>query len=564
MVTPAPSAPAAPVATAPVATAPVATPVMQFMQQPMLVIPGPPASSQTLSTKPVARNLDAYSDSEVDYLLTSMTAFAANKELADGRIAELESGTADTASFGFFPPMAEDGSSLPKVELATLKLLDNLMREKTYAEKTVEDLEAQRDLDMEAASELRKQLAVAEAAVKRDQSVNEGLTQRVEADGKTIAELRGQLSSAGVVGRRAEEDRERAEVALARASSEVSKLRADQAEADKGVTDASRQLAAAEGEKEEMRRLLLDARDAYATSLSEVADLKQKLSENHSFLIAKNRERDAEFDGLKSQLSVALATVTDLQRRLQEVGGTGAEVAELKRQLAEVSFAKAAGERQNAQLQSGINFAEDEAARLRGQLTEAHRASSVLEDRLLAAEHTMVRPSAVKAKQDKLDAAERTVVELQALLHVQQAEIARLKEQGAVEGDRIPPPPPPPNTVNTAEINKLNKEIETLKSRKASLESQSRIDYDTIATLRNTIESFRAQQAQSKQDEDEVDKKRVLDLKVINDNLLKFALDGAFQEDLKRPLVMVALNCWGGTGSSIPEDQLEAARSDPG
>ena len=52
---------------------------------------------------------------------------------------------------------------------------------------------------------------------------------------------------------------------------------------------------------------------------------------------------------------------------------------------------------------------------------------------------------------------------------------------------------------------------------------------------------------------DDIDRKRVQDLKTVNDTLLRFALDGKLQEDLKRPLVIVALNCWGGTGSSIPE-----------
>ncbi len=524
-------------------------------------LPPLPLASRSHSPQPVARNLGAYSDSEVDYLLTSMTAFAANKELSDGRIAELETGAGDT-SFGFFPPMADDGSSLPKVELATLKLLDQVMREKAYAEGMVGDLEAQRDLDMDATRELRKQLAAAEASKVSEGAVSEGLKQRAEADDKTIEDLRNQLSSMALLRKRADEDRERSEAALARVSSELAKLRADQAETDKGKTDSCRLLGAANAEKEEMQLLLLEARDAYATSLSDVADLKQQLSDNHSTVTAKNREKDAEIDALKAQLSNAQATVSEQQRRLQEVGGTAGEVAELKSQLAEASFGKAAGERQIAQLQSGINFAEDEAARLRGQLTDAHRVTSALEDRLQTTENTMVRPSAVKAKQDKLDAAERTIAELQSQLQSQQAEIARLKTRliGADETDRIPVP----SAVSATDLSKLTREIEVLKNTKASLESQSRIDHETIATLRSTIDSLRAQQEQSKQDEEEVDKKRVLDLKVINDNLLKFALDGSFQEDLKRPLVIVALNCWGGTGSNIPEDQLEAARTDPG
>ena len=80
--------------------------------------------------------------------------------------------------------------------------------------------------------------------------------------------------------------------------------------------------------------------------------------------------------------------------------------------------------------------------------------------------------------------------------------------------------------------------------KKSALENQARIDHSTIATLRAQLEAFNKLNDQS----EEVDKRRVKDLKAVNDWLLRLALDTSFQDDLKRPLVNVALNCWGGTG----------------
>ena len=106
----------------------------------------------------------------------------------------------------------------------------------------------------------------------------------------------------------------------------------------------------------------------------------------------------------------------------------------------------------------------------------------------------------------------------------------------------------------------LQKELEAMARKKNALEGQARLDHATIATLRSQLEAFNKLNDQT----EETDKRRVKDLKAVNDWLLKLALDTSFQDDLKRPLVNVALNCWGGTGSNQPEEQLEAARYDEG
>ncbi len=64
--------------------------------------------------------------------------------------------------------------------------------------------------------------------------------------------------------------------------------------------------------------------------------------------------------------------------------------------------------------------------------------------------------------------------------------------------------------------------------------------------------------------DDETDKKRLADLQEVNDTLLRFARERAFQEDLKRPLVKVALDLWGGDTKNHSETEMEAARFDEG
>ena len=54
--------------------------------------------------------------------------------------------------------------------------------------------------------------------------------------------------------------------------------------------------------------------------------------------------------------------------------------------------------------------------------------------------------------------------------------------------------------------------------------------------------------------------RRIFPIMQVNDTLLRFARERAFQEDLARPLVKVALDCWGGDISKHSEAQLEAAR----
>ena len=50
----------------------------------------------------------------------------------------------------------------------------------------------------------------------------------------------------------------------------------------------------------------------------------------------------------------------------------------------------------------------------------------------------------------------------------------------------------------------------------------------------------------------------------VNDTLLAFARERAFQEDLKRPLVRVALDCWDGKAELHPEEVRERSRFDDG
>ena len=60
--------------------------------------------------------------------------------------------------------------------------------------------------------------------------------------------------------------------------------------------------------------------------------------------------------------------------------------------------------------------------------------------------------------------------------------------------------------------------------------------------------------------EDEVDKKRIADLQAVNDTLLRLARERAFQDDLKLPLVRVAMDIFNGDADKHSEATQEAAR----
>jgi hypothetical protein len=149
--------------------------------------------------------------------------------------------------------------------------------------------------------------------------------------------------------------------------------------------------------------------------------------------------------------------------------------------------------------------------------------------------------------------------------------------------------------------------IEDLKRQLAACEKQAKADKQTVADLRKQLEALLQQQ----RNDATADAKRVADLREVrvymysqaydsgasfpcrrmarrttsqglrsshvlydsalrvcdvqvNDTLLAFARERAFQEDLKRPLVRVALDCWDGKAELHPEEVRERSRFDDG
>ena len=103
----------------------------------------------------------------------------------------------------------------------------------------------------------------------------------------------------------------------------------------------------------------------------------------------------------------------------------------------------------------------------------------------------------------------------------------------------------------------LETKLNDMSQRNSTLVEATKFDQGTILTLRRQLNELQAQQAKN----DATDTQRLNDVTEVNELLLSFHSDPQFQSDLSRPLVKVALECWGGqTISHIPEDQLEAAR----
>ena len=93
------------------------------------------------------------------------------------------------------------------------------------------------------------------------------------------------------------------------------------------------------------------------------------------------------------------------------------------------------------------------------------------------------------------------------------------------------------NAAQARKILELQGEIDALKRRLAELEAVQKQQDDTF-------------------------KIRVADLRNVNETLQRFARDKTFQDDLKGPMVKIALDCWGGDAHNYTEAQMESARFD--
>ena len=428
---------------------------------------------------------------------------------------------------------------------------------------------------MEATRDLRKQLAIAELGLQTERKNNEQLKTQVTKDQEEMNRLRlekNQLEAEKNVAlaEKAKIETEKlvietAQVAVAaeknKMDMEKRKMMVEKEQTEKEKNTLMSDLEQADKDKTEMRRLLLEVRDAYATSLRDNKELKDMTAKaslplsnpvNTTNANPDNKVKEEELANLKNQLAGALATVGDQHRRLKEMEAkaptaisatsSSADVAALKTQLANANTA-------NSSIHTQLEVAKNNITRLHSLLDEVQSKNTMLEERIKAAE-------LMKQKQES---SERTIADITFQRDTNDAELRRLKVEIlrlTSEADRIPAQTPS----STSVVLELKKEIEIITNKKKSLEAQARIDHETITALRTQMDQYRSERGQS----EEADRKRVLDLKVVNDTLLKFALDSSFQEDLKRPMVLVALNCWGGTGSNIPEADLEAARSDDG
>ena len=114
--------------------------------------------------------------------------------------------------------------------------------------------------------------------------------------------------------------------------------------------------------------------------------------------------------------------------------------------------------------------------------------------------------------------------------------------------------------IDRASMSDLRKELEASSRARASLEAQAKADQATIEDLRRQLDELLKRQVAS----DDADSKRLADLQEVNDTLLRFARERAFQADVARPLVKVALDLWGGDTKDYTEAQMEAARFDEG
>ena len=115
-------------------------------------------------------------------------------------------------------------------------------------------------------------------------------------------------------------------------------------------------------------------------------------------------------------------------------------------------------------------------------------------------------------------------------------------------------------SIDQASMGDLRKQLDASSRAGTALEAQAKVDQATIEDLRRQLDELLKRQVAN----NDADLKRLADLQEVNDTLLRFARERAFQEDVKRPLVKVALDLWGGDTKNHSEADMEAARFDEG
>ena len=347
---------------------------------------------------------------------------------------------------------------------------------------------------MEATRDLRKQLAIAELGLQTERKNNEQLKTQVTKDQEEMNRLRlekTQLEAEKNVAlaEKAKIETEKlvietAQVAVAaeknKMDMEKRKMMVEKEQTEKEKNTLMSDLEQADKDKTEMRRLLLEVRDAYATSLRDNKELKDMTAKaslplsnpvNTTNANPDNKVKEEELANLKNQLAGALATVGDQHRRLKEmeakaptaisVTSSSADVAALKTQLANANTA-------NSSIHTQLEVAKNNITRLHSLLDEVQSKNTMLEERIKAAE-------LMKQKQES---SERTIADLTFQRDTNDAELRRLKVEIlrlTSEADRIPAQTPS----STSVVLELKKEIEIITNKKKSGSPSSNGSRDT-------------------------------------------------------------------------------------
>ena len=124
---------------------------------------------------------------------------------------------------------------------------------------------------------------------------------------------------------------------------------------------------------------------------------------------------------------------------------------------------------------------------------------------------------------------------------------------------KAPARPPAAAAADLASLERIKEQLAGALQRNASLDNQAKFDHETINRLRQQLADLQRLAPSS----DDADRKRVHDLREINTTLATLARDMDFQQDLARPLVKVAIGCWGGR-TDYTAEETEAARYDEG
>lgn len=283
--------------------------------------------------------------------------------------------------------------------------------------------------------------------------------------------------------------------------------------------------------------LLQEANTARASEEQRATSLSDQLkTANEEIAVVARKANDAK--------SASEEMMVQLETRNKQLSDT---LAAKDKDVTQSSVAKATGDKVIAELKAQIKKTADSLAACEGELQKVAAGKTSAEKAL--AEMTAERQKAVEdhaVRVREIDAVHSTS-KFEADKHV-----GELKAQVRKADEEL--------LVRVRQLSDMTVAKAAAERKVVDVEAKMVLFEGENGVMKAQLEELLSKQAA----EERKDRRRIGDLREVNDQLLQFARNRRIQDILKRPYVKVALACWGGASHSHSDAELDAVRNDEG